>query len=302
MDLKKPFYYCSECKKTTHQLDELLFIDEGSFNGFCSEECIEDYYFPLIKHYENVELSLRKKHQVELENNTQVDPAIIEAVLENPSEIYRQTNELKESFYHFIKHFPDFTVIVVSSVYRKEASFVFLSVKTKSKALVNEFRFGEQVDWILEPELDGLDNAPAYTDEDVLLHVNEEGHTDNAEDEDMVFIQLLESKKSKLLADILMKIKDSDIPFEDYSGYESCFQETLDSPDEVFEKKDNEGDVIFTYIKSFSNFFYIISCLKRVAPGSMETSVYPIMALPTTDLEMCQEFRGGIKLTGPLKN
>ena len=120
-------------------------------------------------------------------------------------------------------------------------------------------------------------------------------------DEDMIFIQLLESKKSKLLADILMNRSESDIPFEDYSGYESCYQETLDFPDEVFEKKDNEGDVIFSYIKSFNNFFYIVTCLKRKLDNDV-VNVYPILALPTTDIKMCQEFRGGTKLTGPLKN
>ena len=121
----------------------------------------------------------------------------------------------------------------------------------------------------------------------------------------MIFIQLLESKKSNLLAEILMTRKDSDIPFEDYDGYESCFQETLDFPDEVFEKKDKEGDMVFTYIKSFSrgteSFSYIVICLKRIIETDT-VNVYPILAFPTTDIELCQEFSGGTRLSGPLKN
>jgi hypothetical protein len=319
MDLKKPFYYCSECKLAIADLDDLLFIDELSLKGFCSEECIEDFYVPLIKHYEIIENSLRIKHNLVNEFGIAqvIEPSVMEDVLEHPTEVFRQKNELRESYYHFIKNYPDFTVIIISSVYRKEPSFVFLSTMTSSKELINEFRYGEKINWSLddesEPEFENfeLDFQKKDSEEDSETeyeagyeagYEDEEGEIMDINDEDMVFIQLLESKKSRLLADILMKRKESDIPFEDYNGYESCFQETLDFPDEVFEKKDNEGDVIFTYIKSFTNIYYIVSCLRRKMPESEETVVYPILAIPTTDIEMYQEFRAGKRLTGPLKN
>lgn len=306
VSLKQPLYFCTECKKVVGHLDNLLFIDEFSHKGFCSEECIEDFYFPLIKYYEIVENSLRKELQLlDESSNLVVEPDVIEDVINSPSEIYRQTNELQESFYNFIKYYTDFSVIVVASVYRQEASFVFLSTKTNSESLINEFRSGELVtDWFRSP---AHETSPAPTatlgEDDYLSSEPEED-----DDEDMIFIQLLESKKSKILADILMKRKDSDIPFEDYSGYEFCFQDTLDQPDEVFEKKDNEGDKLFTYIKSFTrgdrveeSFFYIVVCLKRSSDNDT-VNVYPILALPTVDLEMYQAFRQGTRLTGPLQN
>lgn len=281
-------------------LDDLLFIDEQSHKGFCCEECIEDFYFPLIKYFEMIESSLRRKHNLmsELPTDTIIDGEMIEATLESPSEVFRQTNELNETYYNFIKHFNDFSVVVISCVYRKEASFVFLATKTKSQALLMEFRYGEMVDSRDFKEIDDI-RVELEPDEDFM-----DDHDEN-EDEDMIFIQLLESKKSNLLAEILMTRKDIDIPFEDYTGYESCFQETLDSPDEVFEKKDKEGDMIFTYIKAFSRgdetFYYIVTCLKRIMEAE-NVNVYPILALPTIDMELCQEFRGGTKLSGPLKN
>jgi hypothetical protein len=283
-------------------LDDLLFIDEYSHKGFCSEECIEDFYYPLIKHYEIVENSLRRKHNIIGENpaGTIIEADLVEDVLESPSEIFRQTNELHETFYNFIKHYSNFSVVVVSSAYRKEASFVFLATKTKSQALITEFRYGEMVtDWKRSEEEEDQEISVELEEEEVIV---EDEHDEN---EDMIFIQLLESKKSNLLAEILMNRKDDDIQFEDYTGYESCFQETLDLPDEVFEKKDKEGDVIFTYIKAFSRgretFYYIVACLKRMMEGE-NVNVYPILAFPTYDLEMCQEFRGGTRLSGPLKN
>lgn len=300
--LKRSLYFCNECKKVVNHLDDLLFIDEFSQKGFCSEECIEDFYFPLIKYYEVMETSLRKKHKIEAEGVSEIiDEKLVEEVLHSPSEVYRQSNELNETYYNFIKHFPDFSVIVVTSVYRKEASFIYFSTCTRSQAFINEFRSGEEVkDWFIDDEIE-VDLAPER-DESPHLDGEEDAMT---EDEDLIFMQLLESKKSKILADILLKRKDSDISFEDYSGYESCFQETLDTPDEVFEKKDNVGDKLFSYIKSFSqgttSFFYIVICLKRNSDATT-VNVYPILALPTTDLEMCQEFRAGIRLTGPLQN
>jgi hypothetical protein len=238
------------------------------------------------------------------------DQDLVEDVVTRPNEIYRQKNELQENFYHFIKKFPDFTAIVVASVYRREASLIFLSTVTKSRALVNEFRYGELInDWEFA-ETDLLQNISEneidneFSDEASM----DQGAKDQDEAEDMIFIQLLESKKSKLLADIIMGHREDDIPFEEYSGYEFCFQETLETPDEVFEKKDNEGDMLFSYIKSFSrgvsgtdNFTYIVICLKRNTDVS-NVNVYPILALPTTDMKMCQVFRSGTRLSGPLKN
>ena len=305
LNLKSPTYFCTECKKVLDHLDDLLFIDEFSHKGFCSESCIEDFYFPLIKHFEIVERTLREKLNF-LEENILIqmtDEELVELVVSSPSEIYKNTNELHETFYHYIKYFSDFTAIVISSVYRKEASFVFLSTVTKSSELVQEFCYGEKVISMI------VDNQLQTNIKD--FDISEEENLDSEpelEEDDMIFMQLLESKKSKILADVIMSRKDNDISFEDYPGYEFCFEETLESPDEVFEKKDNEGDYLFTYIKSFSrgtrgeeSFFYIIICLKRTSEEA-NVNVYPILAVPTTDLEMCQEFRTGTRLSGPLKN
>ena len=301
-NFNKPIYMCSECKKIMEHLDDLLFIDEYSHKGFCSKECIEDFYLPLIKHFELIEHSLRAKHGVlaEIQDLTMIEAALIDSTLESPSEVFKMTNELNETFYNFIKHYNDFSIIVVSSVYRQEASFVFMATKTKSQALITEFRYGELLnEW-------GYDENE---EDEIIVDLEPVDNTmeksDEFEDEDLIFMQLLESKKSNILAEVLMNRKDDDIPFEDYSGYEFCFQETLDFPDEVFEKKDKEGDMVFTYIRAFlrddETFYYIVTCLKRLSESD-NVNVYPILALPTFDIELCQDFRGGTKLSGPLKN
>ena len=151
--------------------------------------------------------------------------------------------------------------------------------------------------------------------ERIINNVIEENSNDSDElsqsgefnEEDFIFMQLLENKKSKLLAELLEKRKDDDISFEDFMLYEYCFPETLETPDEVFESLDNEGDSFYVYIKSFiketENYFYIISCLKRKnKEESPEVNVFPVLAFPTNDLDLYSEFRSGKRIAAHMKN
>ena len=297
----KSFYFCTECKKNLQSLEDLLFVEENSHKGFCGHECIEDFYSPLIRYFEVLEHTLRRKyHLLEESSNQIITESSIEEALNFPDEVTKYTNELSESYYSFIKNFSDYSVVVIASVYQLEASFIFLNMKTSSKQLVGEFRFNEDVGHLFK----GISQNQSQH----IFEETEEKTEFSEEDDDIVFMQYLESKKSKILADVLMKRKDEDIKFEEFNQYDYCFQETLDQPDEVFEYKDNEGDVIFFYLKSFSSgglshnyFTYIISAIKHNSDLE-NVNVYPILAIPSTDHEFCQEFRKGIRLTNTLKN
>lgn len=282
MKFNEPLYYCSECKALLPSLDKLLFVEEKSPKGFCSETCIEDFYSPLIRHFENMELEIRIKLGIESEKNNAnwSDKQLVDEVLAGPDEVWKIRNELDEELFTYIKHFGEFSGMVICKVYDGDASFVFLCTTTRSRLFLAEIRAGEKVNSKL---------------------------AEDPNDEDFMFMQLLENKKSKLLADLLEKRKEDDISFEDFMLYESCFPETLETPDEVFESRDNEGDEFFVYIKSFiageKNFFYIISCLKRKdMPESPGISVFPVLAFPTNDLDLYADFRSGKKIAGPLKN
>jgi hypothetical protein len=287
MKFNKPLYYCTECKAIVSSLDKLLFVEESSTKGFCSEACIEDFYTPLIRHFESIELSMRKNLGIEEEkiNFNFSDKQLVDEVLSSSDEIWKVSNELDEEIFTYIKHYDQFSGIVICKVYNGEASFVFLSTTTRSRQLLAEIRTGEKVN-----------------------QKEQSGESDFSE-EDFNFMQLLENKKSVLLADLLVKRKDDDISFEDFTLYESCFPETLENPDEVFESRDKEGDTFFVYIKSYikerENYFYIISCLKRKDKDSEESpdvSVFPVLAFPTNDLELYSDFRTGKRIAGHLNN
>jgi hypothetical protein len=288
MKFNRPLYYCCECKSVVDDLDQLLFIEAQTSKGFCSERCIEDFYHPLIAHFENLEKKIRSELSIahEVVRSTMDDKTLIEAVISSPSEVWENQNELRESLFTYIRHFDDYSAIVIATVYNEEVSFVFFRTLTRSKAFLLRFR---------SPEKEK--RSPPKVDQ-------ERGFSE----EDMMFMQELENKKSRLLAELLIKRRDDDIAFEEFTDYEYCFQDCLDGPDEVFEQKDKEGDTFFVYLKSFlldgKNFFYIITCLKRRdTETAQDVHVFPVLAFPTLDMELVREFRGGFKIAaGPLKN
>ncbi|MDD4974799.1 MAG: hypothetical protein PHY93_10640 [Bacteriovorax sp.] len=295
MKINKPLYYCTECKAILPSLDKLLFVEEKSTKGFCSEACIEDFYIPLIRHFESIELNMRKNLGIEEEkiNFNFSDKQLVDEVLSSFDEVWKVSNELDEEIFTYIKHYDKFSGVVICKVYSGEASFVFLSTTTRSRQFLAEIRTGEKVN---NKEQSAEGEFPKEFSEDFS-------------EDDFNFMQLLENKKSVLLAELLVKRKDDDIPFEDFMLYESCFPETLETPDEVFESRDKEGDTFIVYIKSYikerENFFYIISCLKRKDKeneDSPDVSVFPVLAFPTNDLDLYSEFRTGKRIAGHLNN
>lgn len=262
-----PIYCCTECKKIIQTLPELLFVEENSNKGFCSEECIEFYYSPMLKYYEINLYQLRSKLDLLSESFSfeLSDHDLIEEVIRAPSEIWRTENELHEEIFSYIRHFNQASVVILCTVLSNDPSFIFLSTITNSEKLLAEFRQGERIVKITE----------SLTDE---------------------IIQDLESKKSHFIADLLSKRLDNDIPFENFPSYEYCLTHTLESPDEVFEFKDREGDFLQTYIKSFNrnnkNFFYIIITFNNMT----------ILAFPTEDMNLYGEFRVGKQISSNLKN
>jgi hypothetical protein len=235
--------------------------------GFCSEECIEFFYSPLLKYYEQLLHSFRTKFdlQDEIVIFPYSDKELVEEVIRAPSEIWRSQNDLSEEMFTYIRHFNQGSALILCTVLNKEPSFIFLVTKTGSEKLISEFRIGERL----------MAAGDEDTDE-IITH--------------------LENKKSQILADLLGKRLESDIPFEKFTIYDSCLDDTINAPDEVFEFKDREGDILQSAIKSFTkfneNFFYIVITFNKL----------PILSFPTTDVNLYAEFRIGKQISSNFKN
>ncbi len=278
-------------------VDDLYFVEEGQPRGFCSEACIEKFYAPLIEGLEKIEVDLRTQYKLKAEDCLEFvgRPKDMEAVIRKPMEVWRSENILKEEVYSFITQLRDnsnqpYWVILLCSVFDHRPSFILLATTTRDKRLKEHFEIGKQVEDIevfhesLErPERQDLDVAPEI-------------------------LESLERKKASYLADLLDRHSPHDIPFEDYMMYEKYFESTMAAPDEIYQFKDEEGDLIYTYIKAHAegavSFFYFVLCMPvgESADDSDAQAVVPVIAFPTLDADIHRAYKQGTLISGALKN
>ena len=97
-------YYCKNCKKVVKDIEDLLFVEDGSSLSFCSEVCIEKFYSPLIDYFTGKIDKKRKDLNIEEEACLSLldNPTYVDRVLHRPDEIWRLENDLKEEIFSFI--------------------------------------------------------------------------------------------------------------------------------------------------------------------------------------------------------
>ncbi len=283
-------YYCKHCKSVHHTLDDLFFVEEGSPISFCSEACIEKFYDPIVTHYNKLLDKFRAdlKIQDEAVQEYLEDGNIIQKHMSKPDEIYRIENQLKEELYvyssTFSKNDDTFDVMSLLLVFDKKPAFVFAITATQNDFLKSAFKKGEKIESIEE-------------------FYNQQMASELAVDESV--IEEVEHKKNTMLAEHLTLRKDSDISFENFDLYADCLSPTLESYDELYCGNDEEGDEIYTYIKSFEkngiSFFYIIICQHQETEDDYKI-VLPILSFPTIDGDLCGHYRNGSQISGNLPN
>lgn len=276
-------------------VDDLYFVEEGQARGFCSEKCIEAYYAPVIDQIDVMEKTLRKELKLEAEDCLAYvgKPKDMEAVIRRPTEVWRRENTLKEEIYTFMTMLRDagnqsYWVILMCTVFDHRPSFILLATTTKNPQFKAEFEIGEKVS-DLRPFYETYDQA-------------DKTHTDI----DAEIVETLERKKASYLADLLERRSPHDIPFEDFMMYEKFFEPSMASPDEVYQFQDEEGDVIYTYIKAHAegatSFFYFVLCMPMGTASDDTETVVPILAFPTLDAEVHRAYKHGTLISGTLKN
>lgn len=295
--MKKTVYFCNHCKKALHDVEELLFVEEGSSRGFCGEDCIEKYYSPIVAWYENLERETRSLLKINDEDCRGLvsDASVMDKALDRPDEIWRWQNDIGEDLFVFIKNFSTerpFHVIVMCHLFERQPSFILLATATRSDEFVDQFRNGEK---IVDPdEFISRDDLPAGA---LDLEVEQEQ------------LSAIEAKKSSFLARLLQDRTAADIPFEQFDLYEKFFKTTLEDPDEIYTDEDEDGDQLFSYIKAYQqnsvSFYYFIICVElehtQEADGESRRLI-PLMAFPTLDGELYHIYRAGKLISGNLKN
>lgn len=303
--MSKKVYFCTSCRKRVDKVQGLLFVEESK-RGFCSENCIVDFFSPYMEIFDNEELEFR--HMAGLESSevgaeTFQNKELFDQVLYDPTEVWYEKNEIQEEFYTHIFNYGEekqFYYIATCSYFEGEPSFVFFKTVTKSLELVNRYRKLKRMDdKIINNEVE-LDPFIKEEVEDKL----EEGLEEVNLPADLV--EDLELKKSEYLADFIERRNDSDIEIELFTEYEQYLNLTLDDPDEEYMQEDDAGDEIMTFIKSFQmngkSFFYIACCVKLTLVQVKEKVMIPILSFPSIDQELYKFYAVGAKKNGKLKS
>jgi hypothetical protein len=141
---------CKACEKKLLAEDRALFVEEELGRVFCSEDCIADYFQPEITQLEKEYLRLRPKSDLTAEERESV-AHYRWMTLQEPEEIWLQEIE-GDKRYTFISSFEHggerLWCIAITLCLRGEPSFLFIAFPTRSEALVEAFRKGEQIDEI----------------------------------------------------------------------------------------------------------------------------------------------------------
>ena len=300
--MAKKIYFCTECKKRLKDVEEILFIEDNSTRGFCSEKCILSFYRLYMKVFQEEELKLRSVYSLGVDEKLLTpseEEHFIHEALYSPHEIWQDTSELSEVYYTHILELelngPVF-VILICSYFESTPSFIYHKLITRSEKLVENYRVGDSLDFATNQDQDRHQDSEQETSYE----------TDSEIELPAELIEQMELKKSQLLAELLEARTLADIDFEEFIDYEKFLTSTLETPDEVFEKTDDEGEVIATFIKSFKEdhfcFYYVAICWKCHVDGINDLVLVPILSFPSTDNDLYQDYAVGDKTLGQVKN
>lgn len=293
-------YFCEKCRIQVLDASELHFVEEGSDRGFCSENCILDFYKPYMLRFEQEEQEWRKELMLGAEKNCEqllTSDDHLQKTLDEPSEVFVFETNTGQLFHTHINELQVngelyFSILIVSYI-EGSPSFVFYRTLTQSQGLTALYRRGDFVEPSKDVQKEQSELLSTMTDEEIEL----------AEE----ILDEVESKKSMLLADLLMKRSDNDIDFERFHYFDKYLELTTAAPDEVYEFIDDHGDKLFTNIKSFKLdeefFFYIVFTLPYKNKQGVQSSVQvPVLGFPSNDKDLYSVYAQGTALNEKLKN
>ncbi|MBI5139180.1 hypothetical protein HZA26_01035 [Candidatus Nomurabacteria bacterium] len=273
-------HHCCFCDKVLLKKDKALFVEEELGRVFCSEECITAFFTPDVEELErqytellgNDDLvNLEKERLSHLRWQT----------LQEPTEVWREKTPAGDLRYTLISEFQSKNqavwYICICLLLRGDPSFLFLGFPTKSPRLVDAYRKGESV----KAASLGSHKQHSHNVQDRLA---------DAWTED-------ETRRARFLQDR----KKDDIPLDEFGLYDGCFDETLESPDEVWviQKEERRSRKIYHFIRFYPNeqpmgVWFIIIAKETEDDDEIEI----LEAFPTRDASLVEYFRRGQQEVG----
>ncbi len=287
-------YFCECCRKQIENVGDLHFVEDHSDRGFCSEKCIKDFYRPYMQQLEIEEKEQRKSMQILAEEDDLdylANEHYLNQALYHPHEKWLLENEMGQKFYTHILNIetelgPLYFILICSCI-DNDPSFVFYRMVTRHIPLKE------------------------YYQRDIPVEENDssEKYVKDIEDQYEIpadIIELLENKKSQILAQMMQERSPGDIAIEDFTSYDKFLEQTIENPDEIYEYEDAEGDVLNNFIKSFKvkelSFFYVAILYPYQIEKTGDKAVLPIMGFPSVDNNLYPNYALGKNLNEKLKN
>ena len=291
---------CSLCQvKLTHH-SRALFVEEELGRLFCSEDCIVKFFAADIKKLEEEYKSRLSVFDLKPSEKEALNHLRL-STLNQPDEVWNEKLMTGDRLYYLIREYSKdhhensagcrVWCVCICLFLRGEPSFLFLAFSTRDESLVNLYRKGERLKRDQKYSVNGsssemMSQAPTDSSRPMLV----DGLADAWTPEETIRAQLSQQRRP------------DDIPQKEYEYYQSCLEETLQTPDEVWSTqiKGQHGLKLYYFIKFYPgedpSIWYII--LARDTDDQEQIEI--LDAFPTRDSLLVENYRTGTQEVGAM--
>ena len=307
--------HCVCCEKNLSKSDRALFVEEENSRVFCSEACITNFFTPEINRLEKEYLKHVKPDDLSGQQREKYNH-LRWVTLQDPDEVWCVKTSEGDDRYTLISEFKpgvkSVWCICICLFLRGEPSFLYLAFPTRNAALVDRYRKGTR-----EKQTKEMRAAHEHTQEgDKMNHddssLDTRGSDENASESELLNTGEENTAQSDGLADAWTETetararlmqkgqKIEDIAPEDFGFYQSCMNETLETPDEVWSNRESPDKrfKVFHFIRFYNDekpgvWFIVIA---RETEDAEEIELMD--AFPTRDPELVECYRRGMQEVG----
>lgn len=278
---------CAGCEKILQKNDQALFVEEEIGRVFCSEQCIVSYFEPEIQRLETEYYERIAEDDFDVAEREKLSFLRYETI-ERPSEVWCEKTLSGDFRYTLISKFEidskPVWCVCLTLMLRGEPSFLYLSMVSRKESIVDFYRKGEPVEW------------KTLTKESQSSRSKSQSFHGELEEEIPISDGLAEpwTEDETFRAQVAQERKKDDIPSNEYSSYEHCFSEALESPDEVWSRSFRDsGRKVYHFLKHFPELnpriWYIV--IAKELGGREEMEI--LEAFPTKDPMFAERYRCG---------
>jgi hypothetical protein len=275
---KKRFKYtefCQSCRKHMGSDEQIVYVEENSNRFFCSEKCIRDYYDPIAEFYKKAHFIMRDAHDIP-ESDFAKYESYAPLALNSPDEVWCDANEQGETHYFFHKNFMDeggaFSYVIMCFCLELEPTYMILAFPTRDRKLSDEYRRGKK-----------LDMSP----------LNEEVESVQPEARGALEEELLSNQSNAVEEEMLRWRSKDDISVDEFDDYAHLLDESIESPNEVWELQDAQGATLLSMITQHDDgVTYIVIC-RNDQKSEAQESWQVLYSFPTKDAKLVERYRRG---------